>query len=82
MVWNWSRKMRWVTKKAVVPPTEGNIRIKIKFAFLPKDCDGITVWLEKYRSIQQYKSYIAMAPAMGYKSIRWVEVRREYGTIR
>ena len=38
-------------------PKLGDIRIKIKFAWLPTKIENKMIWLEKYKSVQGYERW-------------------------
>lgn len=44
--------MRWTTKPI---PKKGDIRIVERFALLPKTIGCVTIWLEKYESVEHYE---------------------------
>jgi len=45
--------MRWRTER---PPVAGDRRIVHEFALLPVRLnDGYTIWLEKYKEVQEYR---------------------------
>jgi len=65
--------MRW-DRKALPLPKEGDVRIMIRFAWIPKEVEDKVVWLESYYSHQvyQYTDNIDFTN----KVYRWVETDR------
>lgn len=72
--------MKWKTEQYGTPLV-GATRIKRKFAWLPKICDGgYTVWIETYDSHQVYTE-IKMYSHLGKfitRRLKWVEVKADY----
>lgn len=74
--------MRWSVKQN--GPVLGDTRIKIKFAYFPKRLkhggDYETVWLERYRSNQEYKMTFSIDTWWGdllgihNRVDKWVEI--------
>lgn len=49
--------MKWKSTPAISQPFIGQIRVRTRFAFLPRQCeDGYTRWLERVVATEEYRT--------------------------
>lgn len=64
-----------------VEPKDGDRRVVRRFAWTPKEIEGITVWLETCEVVQEYKVYEAVyetPPRSGWVTRCWRTYNPEY----
>ncbi len=54
---------------------EGDLRQKIKFAWLPRKVGCRSIWLRKYMVIQKYTYYYAEPKYWVNRGLSWVTIR-------
>lgn len=66
--------MKW--KNSYKGSVQGDRRIKRKFALFPTCCGDYIVWLETYKSIQEYRKRLRATKFGGMMFASWDEIER------
>lgn len=64
--------MRWIINKP--EPEIGDIRHRLKFAFLPTKVNRYKVWLESYQVTESYQEVVSSTDDIPFTC--WVEISR------
>lgn len=72
--------MRWKTnpnyhklKDKDIKPKAGDIRVKVKFLFIPRRFNGKTRWLEVSHMIERYEIQVSVKGGLPY-IYKWIEI--------